>query len=494
MAMLAGCDSGGKLPGTSSAEYRNVVSAFYVGLAALQVGDDAHANDKLSEMVRLAPAEPAGWANWGLLALRQRKFDEAAQRLERARDLAPRDAHVSQLLGILERNRGRSAEAIAHLRKAVEIDPHDLRSRYALAQEIERQGAADSDAQFQQQIEQILAAQPDNLAALLERCRVAARRSDAAGLKSALTRIGARSAAWPPEVQQQLEAAQTAASGPNVRDAAMRVTLLRNVLVRVPEYRESLAAIKAPAGEEAEPFTRFVRLPSPVFKPAAPDIAIDFASAPIAIGDGASWGWTGAIELDGTSAPAQAVANAKELRLATGAVLPFPGGALQTPPSPEGVVQLDFDYDFKTDVVLVGAGGVRLFSQQTPESFKEVTASTRLPQQVLGASYTGGWAADIEADGDLDIVLGTSESAPVVLRNNGDGTFVDIRPFAGISGLRQFVWADLDGDGNPDAALIDGAGQLHVFVNARQGIFRERPLPPNPAADQGNRCGGRQQR
>src|SRR6266851_4830449 len=36
--MSAGCDSGSRLPQSSSKEYNNVVSAFYVGLAALQVG------------------------------------------------------------------------------------------------------------------------------------------------------------------------------------------------------------------------------------------------------------------------------------------------------------------------------------------------------------------------------------------------------------------------------------------------------------------------
>src|SRR5207245_10351976 len=85
--MFTGCDSGSRLPQTSSKEYGNVVSAFYVGLAALQVGDDVRAESKLAEVTQLAPGEPAGWANWGVLALRQRSFDAAAKRLERARDL-----------------------------------------------------------------------------------------------------------------------------------------------------------------------------------------------------------------------------------------------------------------------------------------------------------------------------------------------------------------------------------------------------------------------
>ena len=86
--------------------YADVVSAFYIGLAALQVGDDVHAESKLSEVTQLVPGEPAGWANWGVLALRQRNYDTAAQRLERARDLAPENDRIYDLLGILESQRG----------------------------------------------------------------------------------------------------------------------------------------------------------------------------------------------------------------------------------------------------------------------------------------------------------------------------------------------------------------------------------------------------
>ena len=75
---LAGCGTGNKLPNKSSKEYAEAVSAFYIGLGALQVGDDIHADSKLSELTTLVPGEPAGWANWGVLALRQRKLDVAA--------------------------------------------------------------------------------------------------------------------------------------------------------------------------------------------------------------------------------------------------------------------------------------------------------------------------------------------------------------------------------------------------------------------------------
>ena len=46
--------------------------------------------------------------------------------------------------------------------------------------------------------------------------------------------------------------------------------------MRDASYRESLAVIKAAAGEEAEPFTHFLKLETPVFAPAAADTALTF--------------------------------------------------------------------------------------------------------------------------------------------------------------------------------------------------------------------------
>ena len=66
-------------------------------------------------------------------------------------------------------------------------------------------------------IQKILAAQPDNLAALLELERIAAKRGEAGTLKSVIAKIGTHSNTWPPEVQQQVSALQAAASSGDLR-------------------------------------------------------------------------------------------------------------------------------------------------------------------------------------------------------------------------------------------------------------------------------------
>ena len=472
---LAGCHRG--LPSPSSAEFHEFISSFYVGLAALEVGDDVRAETMLGRATQLAPGEPAAWADWGILALRQRNFDVASERFERARKLVPNDDHVVYLQGILASDRGDTTGAIADLRETVKLNPSNLKAEYQLALEIERQGGQGSEDEFQQIITQILAAQPDNSAALLELCRIAAKRGDVATLQSAVARLAAQSAAWPADARDQLAQLQAAANSGPPAAAAIRSVFLRNVLMQVPEFRQRLAEIKPAPGDEAEPFTHLLRLKSPPGQPAAPDTALHFENQSLPNPTGEQWDWIGSVSLNGEGLPTVVTANSHEVRLSTGAAFPFPGGTASVPLSPESILPIDFNYDFKTDLVLAGAGGLRFMRQDDPAKFSDVTAQTKLGKNILQAAYTGAWAVDIEADGDLDIVLGTAAGLPTVLRNNGNGTFAAIHPFAAISGIRQFVWADLDGDGNPDAALIDGAGRLHVFMNQRLGNFKDAALP-----------------
>ena len=478
---LTGCHPGGRLPDASSKTYSDFVSAFYVGLAALQVGDDVRAESTLADATKLVPGEPAGWANWGILALRQRNFDAAAQRFAQALSLDKDDDRLYYLEGLLESDRGNSAQAIADLREAVKRNPRNLRALYLLASEVERQGDEHSDVEFEQMIQQILSAEPNNLAALVDLARIAAKRGDAAGLHNAIAKIEAQSSAWPAEVKQQLDALKAAANGSDPHAAATRSIFLRNVLMRVPEFRANLLELKAPPGDEARPFTHFVRLQTPAFAPAPADSGLNFNARPLPQFSGTSWSWIGAISLDGAGVPAIAAANGQEVRLSTGAKLPFPGGKAAARPGPNAILPIDFNYDFKSDLVLAGAGGVRFFRKDKPDMFTDVTANTKLPASILNAAYTAAWAVDIEADGDLDVVMGQASGLPSVLRNNGDGTFTVIHPFPGVSGIRQFAWADLNGDGNPDAALIDGAGRLHVFLNERSGNFREIAVPSDIA-------------
>lgn len=468
------------LPDKSSPEYVEALRVFYVGLSALQVGDDVRAEAKLKETTRLAPDEPAAWANLGLLYLRQREFDRAAENLEKAKQLAPDNNQIYVLLGLLESNRGRYSEAINALRRAVELNPKDLKALYALASEIEREAGESGEAETTRLLEKILEAAPDNLAVQLDLARLSAKRGDAAILRRMIERLAEKATSWPTEVQEQFKALQLAASLENVRAAAPRVQFLRNVLVRVPEYRQSLAAVKLPAEVVGEPLIRPLRLETPPSQPAAPDENLSFTVEPLPEANDSRWTSASAISLTGEGAPTLVLQSSAALQIGNGPALKFAESKDAAATTPR-VVALDFDYDFKSDLALVNGGGLRLYRQEAGGVFADVTARMALPTQATSAAYQGAWAADIEADGDLDLVLGVSGREPLVLQNNGDGTFKESHPFAGAAPLRDFAWADIDGDGDTDAALLDEQGQLRFFSNERGGQFRARDLPSQSA-------------
>jgi Tfp pilus assembly protein PilF len=471
LALAAGCSSA-RQPEVPPAVYQEAVTAFYVGLSAMQTTQEVLAREKFDRVVAIVPQEPAGWANLGLLLLRQQDLEQGSQQLARAAELAPESGAIQRLQALAESRRGNLAEAIAHWRRALKLDPQDTEAAYALALEVERQGGPSGDAEAQRILGDLLA-RGDNLAARLEYLRLAAKAGDRTALTNGIGPVVEASRGWTPAAQEQLRMLQEAAAE-NPRAAAVRVAFLKNVLLREPAYRAALAAISTPQAELGQPLTRFLRLPNPPPAPAAADDGLAFTIEEIpAAPSGASW--AGAFPLTGEGNPVVGVAGPAGLFLSGNSVPACPGWSGAT--GPVSAAAADLDADFRMDLALAGPAGLCLLRQAGDGRFTDVTAQSRLPAAIVRAAADGVWAADIDTDGDLDLVIAAPGGGPRVLRNNGDGTFEPREPFDGVTNARGFTWADLDGEGVPDAAFLDGAGRVHVFLNLRGGSFRAELLP-----------------
>ncbi len=474
LVVCAACRNSG-LPEPGSKTYADLCSAFYLGLAGLQSGEDVRAKEYLTRSTQIAPGEPAGWADVGILEVRQQQFDAAFQSVDKARSLAPSNSRIEALLGLIENRRGKLPEAAAHLQKAVLLDGRNLKAIYSLAEQREHDDSQASQAAAQQLLRQILQQQPANAAVLLDDLRLAAKRGDLAEAQKSLTALQPLAGTWPDAARLQFANVERSVNSGTIRAAAVQVQFLRNVLLRVPKYREDLDQIQTPATLVAQPFTRFLRLPVINAEAAAPDMQTHFDAKPLAQAGSGNLSWLGVMALDEQGLTA-AWADDNTLHLATGAALTLPGKQ-STPLSNAAVAAADLNYDFKSDVAIATASGLKIYQQEDPQHFRDVTGESKIPGAVAKAAYTGVWAFDVDLDGDLDLVLGVPHGDPVVLRNNGDGSFTPTDPFKGMSGLTAFAAADLDGDGDPDVAAIDAAGNLHVFVNERLGAYRERGVP-----------------
>ena len=465
-ASCASCRRPAEVP---EATYREAVTAFHTALAALETSQDALARQKLDRVIALVPQEPAGWANLGLLLLRQQENGPAKDQLTKAAALAPQHAAIERLLAIAESRSGNSAESIRHWRRALELDPGSARAAFALAQETERQGSPEGDADAQRILETLLA-RTDLLPARLDAMRLAAKRGDAAALTAGLAVLGTLAPGWPAPAQGQLDALRQAAAA-NPRTAATRVVFLKNVLVREPSYRRALAQLSTPLDAIGEPLEQFVVLANPKPGAAAPDRALSFSPDPKQGSEG-DVKWVGVGVANAEAPPAVATVRVRGAHPS----LPLPAAAAASI-GPDSIVLADFNYDFRTDAVSASATGVRFLRTGADGRPVDVTGETKLPAAITGAAARAAWAADADTDGDLDVVLAPATGAPMLLRNNGDGTFTAQQPFAGVSNVRGFAWADLDGEGVPDAAFVDAAGRVHVQLNLRGGAFQADPLP-----------------
>ena len=158
----------------------------------------------------------------------------------------------------------------------------------------------------------------------------------------------------------------------------------------------------------------------------------------------------------------------------------FSTGVAYSAPSglPEELILADVDSDGDLDVTTA----IRLSpSNQFPlghvlfnDGSSVLSAPTLVGSQAFGAM--GHAVGDVDGDGDVDLVFVTALQNEVqVFANDGVGNFTQLSVYA--LGFRvsaeDIDLADIDGDGDLDAAVVDGAQSQLVFLrNIGNGTFQ----------------------
>ncbi len=470
-----------RLPQPGSELYEQYAEAFEVGTAALDSGLWPQATEHLNRAIELIPQEPAAWANRGLLHLWSNQLDKARADLQKAASLAPGQPRIQELLGyVLMRDNAKVEEAVELIRKAYQADPNNLQLLYTLVTIASTKGEA-GDAERQQLLEELLQLRPNSLPLLIERLQLALQKNDREALRTYVARLRKLAPNWTDAAREALAEVEKEMQGDfDERDLTVKIGMLNNVLKTVPGYLRSAEELRPASGQVGATLQQFIRLAPLKTDPSSPDFDLTFVkeSREWQPEVGASrWEVMQPVWLTGKSDAAVLLANSSDVRRgdAVGPRFDFPGNG--QPPSLAGILAVDWNNDHATDLLLVGAGGLRLHQQQKDGTFEDITNQVKLPPEILTVAGWGAWAVDLDQDGDLDIVLATREAGVWTLRNNGDGTFLAMPSFPEVQRARAFCWGDLDNDGVSDAVFLDTDGRMHVYMNERLGLFRRRAAP-----------------
>ncbi|MGF1669740.1 MAG: FG-GAP-like repeat-containing protein, partial [Balneolaceae bacterium] len=468
MILAAGCRSDQEDLRSDSEMYAEAVSSFYLSLGAIETDQALFAFNKMNEVANLYPGEPAAWANLGVYAMRQGNFELAADRLGQARKLAPENADILFLLALLENNRGNLEESISLLREASQADPDNNRIRYLLSKQLERQDDVAHADEIQQILEGMLSSDPENQVLILELIRISTKTGNSEDIHKYTGLLSDHTTGWTSGAREQYGIVLETLEDRDFSGLAIELALLRNELNTISEFRADVNKLELPPNQVGFLITEFLTLPQPQMRAAIPDTAMTFSIERPEKFDVQTIQMIKSVTLLEDVPPLLVTIEDGIVNVDNEAELPFPGRANDRKYA-ESFTEIDFNYNFRNDLAFAGSRGFRLYRQDDNFTFTDVTNDIGLSDDVINRPYQKIWAADIDLDGDLDLILSPESGEPVVLRNNGDNSFTEIKLFSGVHSPVEFHWADLDSDGVPDAVFLDTEGEIHFFENLRSG-------------------------
>lgn len=144
-----------------------------------------------------------------------------------------------------------------------------------------------------------------------------------------------------------------------------------------------------------------------------------------------------------------------------------------------GVAFIDLDHDGYLDLVVPSsAGKVQTFHNLGTGKFSDISATTRIGQ--TQADWQGLVATDYDNDRDIDVVLARADGPAVIFSNNRDGSFTEVQPWQGdpVAHARGVLSLDFNHDGWMDLFFTRAQGSPVLLRATGDRRYVVHPLPP----------------
>ena len=480
-----------------------------LGTSYLQRNQLPEAEAEFKKLIKLAPDDPAGYADLGLTYLQAGRYDDAEKQLRKARELDPTSIEVGLALAKLYSLTGRPSDARALLERLRQDTTGNARVLYALAELDAQRPDSASRRPYLDRLRDVLAVAPANLAVRLKLVDALARRGETDSVVRHLEEVRRIPPEPPKEARTYLDSAiQLLRTGQPAKARTALDRLLRLMEVTAP-YQASLEDVKWTEGPIAgRPVLSFapknfisvrgIREKATVDLAKFTDATDDagFASTDTRAGpsttpaprDTPTALAAGDVDGDGADdlfvsawSPALNRSVARLYRVRGGFVSDVTEkSGISLPEGAAYATFADYDNDGWLDLFAIGgAARGHLFRNRGDGTFTEVTSKAGVAA-IKGARK--GVFVDLDHDGDLDLLLFGS-GGRTVYRNNLDGTFTEATANLGLAGggdARDAVFGDFDGDGRidvfvasergSDALLHNGGAQRFSDVTAARGL------------------------
>ncbi|MGB5815024.1 MAG: FG-GAP-like repeat-containing protein [Thermoanaerobaculia bacterium] len=458
---------------TDESALREAARLRSLAAAEMEEGSCGHAEPLLRDLARILPDNILPPINLAVCYFLLDRRNDALEQIARARQLDPDNPQMLYALArILERGPEDRAAWLEVLDHFATVRPHDPRPYYLRAQGLAFDKSFTEAIPF---LEAALNQAPDNLVLMVELLTVSAQAKDPFVTSDALDAIEDRLQGFDGALTEYAEQIRDHLKSGDVEAARPPAMVIGNLLRPTDLYQLGRVELSGPIqGGDLFPQLDFDP-PLPKSIQGGGDIDVAFQDAT------AETGLEGVSPVSGLVwSPSPDDATLVSARDGSLLRLELQNGRFGFQSIPlatrvrEPAISFDFDQDELPDLITAdGKGGVVFHAGRADGTYGEAIQAMR----GNGANrLLRLYPLDVDHDGDLDI-FGARTGRDVYLQNNGDGRWTERAGELGLAGepstTTDVVSADLDNDGDLDLLVVQPEHGPRLYVNRRAGTFIE---------------------
>lgn len=517
MFMLLGmaCQSCNYGQTKDQAKSQELVSVRTLGLAYLEEFKLEEAEREFLKFIKLAPKDKFGYANLGLTYLRMGKYTEAEKQLLRAIKIDPKDPDIRLILATVYRMNDARDKAIAELMEGLKASPNHIKTLYDISEIYSTGTDKASVEQRELYTRKLVGSAPANVVPRLNLIDILIRKGSYDEVISHLEILKKQFPEFPKEAADYYNRTMTALRSPAKENAISSFTIFHNYIKVTAPYQAGMMDLKGPGGSlvgfplisfDEDSFTQTVASKGSMtaikFTNATSSAGLDIVNSTRKTNGSQNKAYSFVIVSDydgdgdvdlyvsitdpGTSASRHYLLSNELGRFRD---VTSRAGIKHTG-SETSAIFADYDNDGFQDLLIVRDEGNIMYRNNGKGGFENTTEKTRVGDKPADRSKGNiPLFVDLDHDGDLDLFVGRS-TANRVYRNNADGTFLEQAAAMGFTGTnentRGAVFGDFDEDGDIDLFAVNENAGNRLYLNQRQGKFRESAAQSGLQSDGGS--------